>query len=143
MVYYRIGGRFMSSVTWSFVTPLKDNNKIEAVKSLLSISFPEELVHLIEANNGGSPSLTRCNIPGFGETDFKMLLSYNNCDEESVFDVLDFFIKKYHKRVLPFASDSGSGYYCIKDDYVVYASEETDSLYPLAEDINSFFDLLY
>lgn len=133
----------MADITWSFSIPIKDVNTIDYVEGLFSVKFPRELKDLILKHNGGHPSLDKCRIPGYGETDFKLLLSYNDDDDETVFDVLEYFVKKYHKRVIPFASDSGSGYYCVKDDYIVFCSDNLTAPIPLAENmtvfLNSFF----
>ena len=126
----------MSNIKWSFSTELNNSSVIDEVESRLSIEIPNELKNLIKEHNAGYPSPSKCIIPNFGESEVKLLLSYNENDEENIFDVLDYFLKKYHKRVLPFASDPGSGYFCIKDDIVVYVS----SLLTL--DLEYFLDLL-
>jgi len=145
VVHYGVnkGDNFMANINWSFSTPVTDVNIIDLVESNFTISIPDELRELILKHNGGYPSLSRCNIPGFGETDFKMLLSYNEDDDESIFDVMDYFVKKYHKRVIPFASDSGSGYFCVKDDYIVYVAETIDSPIPICENINQLLNNLF
>ena len=132
-----------NKIEWEYSVPLVDANKIDEIESKLIIKIPQQLKELIINNNAGYPSLSKCNIPGFGENDVKMLLSYNETDDETIFQIIDFFVKKFHKRVLPFASDSGSGYYCVKDDIIVFVSEETWIPIPIAEHISDFFSLLF
>ena len=133
----------MANITWSFSTPINDINTIDYVENNFTVKLPPELRDLILKHNGGYPSLSRCDVPGYGETDFKMLLSYNDDDDENIFEVLDYFVKKYHKRVIPFASDSGSGYFCVKDDYIVFCADELSSPVPISENISAFLSILY
>lgn len=133
----------MANINWNYSIPLSDKNKIDEIESKLLIKIPQELKELIVNYNAGYPSLSNCRVPGFGETDFKMLLSYNEDDDENIYQVIDFFIKKFHKRVLPFGSDSGSGYFCIKDDIIVYVSEKDWIPIPIAENLSIFLSLLF
>lgn len=133
----------MSDIVWSFSTTLNDVNSINDVESKFVITLPHELKDIIINNNGGYPSKSKVSIPGFGETDMKMLLSFNKEDAETVYDIMDYFAKKYHGRVIPFAVDSGSGYFCVKDNYIVFISEGNSTPIPIAENVSSFLNQLF
>jgi len=107
---------------------------------ILSLLFVKSL---IQQYNAGYPEPCTVEVPTLGKRDVKMLLSYNRNDDETVYQVIAYFMRAFHKRVLPFASDSFSGYYCIKDgSAVVFLDEEESTVYPVSESIASFFNML-
>lgn len=129
---------------WSFVVPLENYTNIDEVQNNFKILIPKELVKLIKQNNGGYPKKNKhCSIDGFGETDFKCLLSFNKNDDDNIFDSLEYFINKYNGMLIPFAIDSGSGYYCISDKGIIFFSEADEKTYYIANDINEFFKILF
>ena len=128
-------------IKWDFVLELENEEAIDNIKSQFKINLPEELIKLIKNYNGAYPNKTNCDINGFGTTDFKCLLSYNKNDDENIYDVIEYFIDKYNGEILPFASDSGSGYYCISDKGVVYIYDE--KIYLVSKTINELLINLY
>jgi len=121
-------------IKWNYVLDLENEESVDNITKLFKINLPEELIKLIKNYNGGYPNKTNCDINGFGTTDFKCLLSYNENDDENIYDVIEYFIKKYNGEILPFASDSGSGYYCISNKGIIYINEE--KIYLVARTIN-------
>lgn len=130
-------------IQWKNEVPLKDPIAIQAIEAGYGIKIPPELTRLITEHNGGFPFPNRCIIRGNMERDVKMLLSYNSDDLETIFDVIDYFMKRSHRLLLPFASDSSDGYYCLKGSLVVYV--EGDDLTPItvAENLERFWAKLY
>lgn len=137
----KIDGKYESlkvenEIKWDFVITLNKEENIDEIQNKLNIKMPEELIDLIKKYNGGYPNKTSCNIKDYGTTDFKCLLSYNEQDDENVYDVIDYFIDKYNGEILPFACDSGDGYYCISDKGIIYVNN--DKSYFVSENINKF-----
>lgn len=133
----------MSGITWRLSTPLKDPGAVGAVEERYGIRLPEALRTAILEHNGGVPSPSRCLVPGICTTRVKLLLSYNQDDPETVYDVLEFFLARSHKRLIPFASDPGSGYFCVKDGAVVYAPDEELVTVAVADSLDSFWEQLF
>ena len=133
----------MSNILWTFSSPLSDSAAIAALESNYGIVIPAELKKIIQSHNGAHPTPDRCTIPKWGTTNVKMLLSYNRDDPETIYDVIDYFMTRTHKRLIPFATDSGSGYFCMKDSLVVYTADE--ELFPItvAESFASFLTKLF
>lgn len=133
----------MSKVKWDLVSPLKDKEIFKKIEEKYNIKIPIELKKLCEKNNGGFPTPFNVDVPGIGERDFKMLLSYNIDDPENIFHVLEFFIKKTKKNLFPFGVDSFSGYYCLRNRNVVYFNTETLSAKDFSLGLSDFFELFY
>lgn len=129
-------------VSWSFTIPLGDENSINYIQQKFKIKMPIELIEIIKKYNGGYPSKYKCNIEGFGDTDLKCLLSFNEEDDETIYDVLEFFINKFDGMLIPFASDSSSGYYCISKNGVEYYNELDSNCFFVANNINEFLEKL-
>ena len=130
-------------IQWNNAEQLKDPIAIDAIEAGYGITIPAELKKLIIEHNGGFPTPNRCIIRDNMERDVKMLLSYNNDDPETIFDVIDYFMKRSHRLILPFASDSGDGYYCLKGSFVVYVEGEDMTPITVAESFSKFWELLF
>lgn len=128
-------------IKWDFVIALNNEDSIDKIKSKLNIEIPEDLINLIKNYNGGYPNKSSFNIKDYGTTDFKCLLSYNEEDDENIYDIIDYFIDKYNGGVLPFACDSGDGYYCISDKGIIYVNDNKS--YFISENINKLLLSLY
>lgn len=128
-------------IKWDFVLELEDESSIDKIKKQFKIDLPEELIKLIKNYNGAYPNKSNCDISGFGTTDFKCLLSYNENDDENIYDVIEYFTNKYNGEIIPFASDSGSGYYCISDKGVIYIYDE--KIYLVSKTVNELLLNLY
>ena len=132
----------MGNISWKFYTPLKNENAIQELEQKYGFKISGNLRKIITEYNAGFPSPSTCKISEDFITDCKCLLSYNIDDPENIYDVIDYFSSRTHNRIIPFASDSGSGYYGMKGPVVVYVDDE---LHPttIAESLDSFFNSLY
>lgn len=134
----------MYGIAWDFEIPLKNEKIFEQFESKYLLSIPNDLKKLIIQHNAGYPTPCKVNVPNLGEREIKLLLSYNREDDENIYQVIDDFCRNFHRRVLPFAVDSFSGYYCIKDNsIVVYVEDDDNALYPIAESISVFLCQLF
>ena len=128
-------------IKWNYVLYLENEESVDNITKLFKINLPEELIKLIKNYNGGYPNKTNCDINGFGTTDFKCLLSYNENDDENIYDVIEYFINKYNGEILPFACDSGDGYFCFSDKGIIYVNNDKE--YFVSENINKLLLSLY
>ena len=133
----------MANINWRLDSPLENTQAIDALETQYGFTLPDSLRQLIIAHNAAFPKPDRCAVPGLGERDVKMLLSYNPDDPETVYDVFEFFFKRSRGRLIPFASDSGSGYYCLSGAQVVYIDENELASHVVAQDFASFWDGLF
>jgi len=132
----------MNDLKWNFVYSLRDEKVISEVESKFKIKMPTELYNLIKNYNGGCPNKNVCKVDKLGYTDVNCLLSYESGDE-SIYDVLDFFLEKFNGLAIPFACDSGSGYYLYTSSGVYYTNNDNiDELFFVAKDIPSFLENL-
>lgn len=130
-------------IQWKNAVPLQDPAIIDNVETSYGITIPADLRKLIVEHNGGFPVPNRCIVRGQTERDVKMLLSYNKDDPETIFEVINFFLKRSHKLLLPFASDSANGYYCLKGPFVVYVEGDDMTPITVAENLSDFLQKLY
>ena len=136
---------FMKMIKWEYSKKLNDKGAIDKFEKKYSIEFPSYLKKIMSENNGGFPTPYVCTLYDEEENDFNKLLSFNEDDDDSIFDVADYFIPKGY---IPFGCDSYNGYYCIHENYVVYINFLNDNIdlndeYILAESVEEFFDSLH
>lgn len=135
----------MKMIKWEYSKKLNDSNTIDKFEKKYSIEFPLFLKKIMSENNGGFPTPYMCTLYDEEENDFNKLLSFNEEDDDSIFDVADYFIPKGY---IPFGCDSYSGYYCLHENYVVYVNLVHDDInlndeYILSEKVEDFFDSLH
>lgn len=135
----------MKLIKWEYVKKIKDDSAIVKFENKYSIKFPPYLREIMKKNNGGFPTPYICTLYDNEENDFNKLLSFNEDDDDSIFDVADYFIPNGY---IPFGCDSFNGYYCIHENYVVYINLVNNDIflndeYVLAESIEDFFDNLH
>lgn len=133
----------MNNVKWQYVEPLKNSLVIEQFEKKYNVILPISFKKIVKQFNAGYPTPNYCKIPGFYETDVKMLLSFNEEDPETIYDVIDFFLRKSHNKLIPFASDSGSGYFCFKGELVVYVVDESFNQVTIASNFEEFLNNLF
>lgn len=133
----------MNNLKWEYVSPIK-NNAIENFKSMYNVDIPADLFNVIKLNNGGMPSLSAIdNLQGKAYV-FGGLLSFNDGDDDSVYDFIDMFVDENNKlKMLPFGLDPFGNFYCIKENKVVFYNAEEDTTELMAETFTDFLNALY
>ena len=133
----------MSELTWKRVKPI-ENNSVSDFESNKGIIIPEALKKLIESYNGGRPSKKIFVTDEGQEYEVKSLLSYNESDIENIYKVSDYFLTKYQKTILPFASESSGNYYCmnITNKSILLWNHENDEIKILASNLSDFISKL-
>ena len=116
------------SITWKYVKPLQDINAVKAFLEANNIQLPNQLIELIENNNGGRPSEKTIVTDANREYVFKSLLSYNNGDLETIYSYYpDLFIDT---PLYPIGSDAAGNFICFdyKANKYVLLNHETNSI---------------
>lgn len=127
----------MALQKWFRPKPLQDPDAIRKLEKEYGVKLSKELAACILANNGANPRPDVVPFPNGSSSDMKALLSYNKDDLENIYDVIDFFVKHYKGRLVPFAGDSFGNYYCEMGKQIVYWTQEGKvfALYDSFEDL--------
>ena len=125
------------TITWRRVKKLNEPDAISAFEERYGFLIPNALKECISKNNGGRPNPKVFTTNSGAEYEVKALLSYNAEDVESIYKVIDFFIKEYGTSMLPFAEDSGGNYYCVKEGKIVFWTQDME-VYPICDTFSDF-----
>lgn len=100
---------------WKYVKPLEDVASVRVFLIKNGIKIPENLIEILEKNNGGRPSEKSIITETQREYVFKSLLSYNNDDLENIYSLYSDSFKDRH--LYPLGSDAAGNIICF--DYSV------------------------
>jgi hypothetical protein len=132
----------MADITWKYIKELANKMAVEDFEKAHNISLPSELKDCIKKNNGGRPNKAVFDTDKSKERVFKTLLSFNESDMENIYKFFP-IIQTHSKSLIPFASDPGGNFLCIKDKKIVLFLHETTSLEKVADSFNELLDKLY
>jgi len=130
------------NLTWKYVKELKDLNAIFDFEKEHGVLFPEDLKEYIIKYNGGRPSKSIFDTATEKGHVFKVLLSFNKEDRETIFTIYE-VLKKEDSSLLPFASDPAGNFLCIKDGKVVLYLHETGGVEKVANSFSELIEKLY
>lgn len=130
------------NIKWDFIIPLTDQSKISEIESKFKIQIPNELSDLIKKYNAGCPSKNICNIEKLGFRDLKCLLSFNEIDDDNIYDYLNYFLEKYDGLAIPFAVDSGSGVYLYTVSGIYYTDDNNIEMFFVSNNLERFLENL-
>ena len=126
-------------VTWKYVHGLKK----EAAADLLEIKYcfrlPDSLKECIKKHNGGMPVPSKADSQSGNKYVFGGLLSFNEGDDDSVYDFISMFKEENGNglKMFPFGLDPFGNFFCVKKDgSVVFWNHEDES----EDRISSSFD---
>ena len=129
-------------LTWKYVKNLQDIKAIDNFEKEHSVSFPQDLKACIIKNNGGRPSKSILDTATEKGHVFKVLLSFNKEDRETIFTIYE-VLQKEDSSLLPFASDPAGNFLCIKDGKVVLYLHETGGVEKVANSFSELIEKLY
>jgi len=119
---------------------LKDTSALDNFETEKKISFPKAYKDVIKRHNAGIPARNSIRINDNQVTDVKLLLSFDEEDEESIYAAYPFFSKR---GVVPFAVDSAGNYFCFDKDKIVFWEHEVDEFIELTKNFTLFLEKLY
>jgi len=133
----------MKKITWEYSNPLTNKKTIEEFELENAIKLPQDLKECIEHNNAGMPNLNNFDTDKTKGRTIKALLSFNQEDEENIYDFLELFRKDGRLKMIPFALDSFGNFICLEDNNIVVRLHETETTEFVANSFTEFLDLLY
>lgn len=132
----------MAVQKWSRPKPLENPLALKQLQEKYGFALSSELSNCILSNNGARPKPNTIVLKNGEENDVKMLLSYNQNDSESIYQVIEYFIKTYNGSLIPFALDSAGNYYCEQEKRIVLWTQNNEIL-PICNSFSQFLDSLY
>ena len=135
----------MSNIQWKYVVPLRTGTEVEALEKKYNYALPVDLKECVRDNNAGMPSLSKFDLDSTKEMVFGGLLSFNEGDEDSVYDFLARFETENGNKLsmFPFGLDPFGNFYCVKDGKVVFYDCETEEAKVVNKTFSGFLDMLY
>jgi len=133
----------MNNLSWKRVKPLINDKAIEIIESESGIKLPADIISCIKLYNGGRPDKDTFDTQSSQERLFKILLSFNESDVETVFKAIA-VLKGEGLTLLPLASDPGGNYICYDpNDGIVLWLHETNTTEKIADNFTDFLSRLY
>lgn len=129
----------MNSISWKYVSPLKDTAAINKIEKKYHYVLPEEFKSCVLQNNAGMPSRSILKRPE-NEYVFGGLMSFNKDDADNIYDFIELFEVDDGKelKLFPFGLDPFGNFYCFNNGKVVYYDHETDQSKIIAESFAEF-----
>ncbi|WP_273525224.1 SMI1/KNR4 family protein [Mailhella massiliensis] len=131
----------MALQKWILGKALSDPAILDRFESKYGIPIPSDLKACILSNNGAYPVPAEIKLTSGFKNNVKALLSYEQDDPENIYEVMPFFKKEYGKKLLPFATNESSDYYCIQKGKVVLWTQSGD-IFDVSNDFTSFINAL-
>jgi cell wall assembly regulator SMI1 len=132
----------MTDIHWKYVKSLVKKDAVEEFEGKHNISLPDDLKQCIRLNNGGRPDKNIFDTDKSKERVFKTLLSFNENDVENIYKYFP-VIHSENPALIPFASDPGGNFICVKDGAVVLFLHETGGIEQVASSYSKFLNKLY
>ncbi len=134
----------MANIEWSNVRPLKKGSEIDVLEIKYLFKLPDDLKECLKHNNGGIPY--PCSFD-FGKNKGKVfggLLSFNEGDYDSIYDVIGRFETSDNKvKMFPFGIDPAGNLLCVKDGEIVFYYAETEETFFICKTFTKFLEMLY
>ena len=128
----------MSKITWKYVTPLKEKGAVEKYEARSGLTLPDDLKNLVTNHNGGMPDLCVFDTERAKEKIIKGLLSFNEDDEENIYDFTDILREYGFQKLIPFALDPFGNIICTDNNSVVFWDHETKETEHVADSVADF-----
>jgi cell wall assembly regulator SMI1 len=132
----------MADIMWKYVKPLANKAAVENFEKAKGISLPSDLKLCITMNNGGRPEKNVFDTEQSKGRVFKTLLSFNESDIETIYKFFPLDTKK-SSSFIPFASDPGGNFLCLKENKIVLFLHETDTFENVADSFTELLAKLY
>lgn len=110
----------MANIEWDAVKPLKVGTEVDVLEVKYLYRLPTDLKECIKKNNGGMPFPFSFDIGKNKGMVFGGLLSFNEGDTDSFYDVVDRFETSDKKLLMfPFGIDPAGNLLCVKDGEII------------------------
>lgn len=132
-------------MTWNHVKTLKTSRSIMRIEDLTDYTFEEGFVDCVICNNGARPNLKYFDTEYTKERVFRHLLSFNEMDNDNVYDALEILCWNGMEALVPFGITEFGNYICFNkqnNDIVLYNHENGNIEY-IANTFREFLEGLY
>ncbi len=103
----------MGGVIWKFTEEIERiDEKIKQVAELFQISFPNDFIETVSANNGGFPKPNCFEVIDGNEEVFNNLITFDLSSKYSILNIYDGIKDRLMDKVFPFARDPFGNYLC-------------------------------
>lgn len=135
----------MDSLMWKYVSPLKKKFEVKMLEIQYCYQLPEDLKSCIMEYNAGVPSRSSFDMGENKGMVFGGLLSFNEGDEDSIYDYIGLFEIEPRKKLkmFPFGVDPAGNFLCVKEGKIVFYDHETDRTIPVCDTFTQFLSMLY
>lgn len=126
---------------WKYVKPIPSVEIINEFERNFKYKFPDDYKECAIKYNGGRPKLKVFDTTTTKEREFKLLLSFNRDDLETIWNVNKDFKESY----IAFATDSSGNLICFNksDNTIIFVEHETGSVEKISDDFTAFINSLY
>ncbi len=134
----------MVNIEWDGVKPLKVGTEVDVLEVKYLFMLPADLKECIKKNNGGMPFPYSFDVGKNKGMVFGGLISFNEGDTDSVYDVIGRFETPDKKLTMfPFGVDPAGNLLCVKDDEIVLYYSETETTFFVSKSFSDFLNMLY
>lgn len=134
----------MANIEWDAVKPLKVGTEVDVLEVKYLYRLPADLKECIKENNGGMPFPYTFDLGKNKGLVFGGLLSFNEGDTDSFFDVVSRFeTSDKGLTMFPFGVDPAGNLLCVKDgEIVLYYAEMEEPIF-ISKTFTDFLNMLY
>lgn len=132
-------------MTWNHVKKLNTSRSIMRVENLVDYTFEEGFVDCVICNNGARPNLKYFDTEYTKERVFRRLLSFNETDENNIYDTLEILRWDGIEVLVPFGITEFGNYICFNkgDNSIVLYDHENGNVEWIAHTFREFLEGLY
>lgn len=130
------------SIAWKFSQPLSNANVLDDFEIDYCFKMEPDFKEFIKKNNAAYPSPNAFDKP-CKDLVFSNLLSFNKEDDESVYSVINLFVKNGKLTMLPFATDGFGNMICIKGKQILFWNHENGNAQIVADSLGTFLQMLH
>lgn len=134
----------MANIEWADVKPLKTGTEVDVLEIKYLFMLPADLKECIKKNNGGMPFPYSFDVGKNKGMVFGGLLSFNESDTDSFYDVVGRFETPDRKLTMfPFGVDPAGNLLCVKNGEIVLYYSETEEPFFVSKSFSDFLNMLY
>ncbi len=130
------------SIAWKFSQPLSNANVLDDLEIDYCFKMESDFKEFIIKNNAAYPSPNAFDKPR-KDLVLSNLLSFNKEDDESVYSVINLFVKNGKLTMLPFATDGFGNMICIKGKQILFWNHENGNAQIVADSLGTFLQMLH
>ena len=134
-----------NELTWKYISKLTNDTAVDVLEMKYHFRLPDSLKDCIKVNNGGIPSLSKFEMPNGEKHIFGGLLSFNENDDDKVYDYIQVFENADGNslKMFPFGLDPFGNFICVEDEKIVFFDHEEETTEAIANSFDEFIAKLH